>query len=81
MHNSRFCYRIAKEAEIGWDENLKDYCEAYIETAIETKKEIPEDFKETMIPNIKLGLANQLEVEPEYLEYIEPDEYDQYVEN
>ncbi|NFA59482.1 hypothetical protein K8O96_12010 [Clostridium sporogenes] len=81
MYNNRFCYRISKEAEIGWDENSKDYCEAYIETTIETKKEIPEDLKKTMIPNIRLGLASQLEVKPEYLEYIESDEYDQYVED
>ncbi|NFE18592.1 hypothetical protein [Clostridium botulinum] len=81
MYINRFCYRIAKKAEIGWNEEINDYCEAYIQTRMETEKEIPEDFKKTMISNIKLGFASKLRVGPEYLEYIEPDEYDQYVEN
>ncbi|APU87322.1 hypothetical protein [Clostridium botulinum] len=45
MFNNRFCYRIAKEAEIGWDEELKDYCEAYIETTMQTKKKYQKNSK------------------------------------
>ncbi|QDY26417.1 hypothetical protein [Clostridium botulinum] len=81
MFNNRFCYRIAKEAEIGWDEELKDYCEAYIQTSIQTKKEIPEELKSDIAESLKTGLASQLDTNIEYLEYIEPDEYDQYVED
>lgn len=81
MFNNRFCYRIAKEAEIGWDEELKDYCEAYIQTIFQTKKEIPVELKTDMVESIKTGLASQLDTNVEYLQYIEPDEYDQYVED
>ncbi|NFM30450.1 hypothetical protein FDC02_03895 [Clostridium botulinum] len=81
MFNNRFCYRIAKEAEVGWDEELKDYCEAYIETTMQTKKEIPEELKSDIAENFKIGLAGTLDTNRKYLEYIEPDEYDQYVED
>ncbi|AJD30623.1 MULTISPECIES: hypothetical protein [Clostridium] len=81
MFNNRFCYRIAKEAEVGWDEELKDYCEAYIETTMQTKKEIPEELKSDIAENLKIGLAGTLDTNRKYLEYIEPDEYDQYVED
>lgn len=80
MYNNRFCYRISKEVKIGWDEELNDYCEAYVQTAIKTVKQIPVNLKNSMIGNLKDGLANQLEINPKYLKYIEPDEYDQYVD-
>ncbi|MCC5422490.1 hypothetical protein [Clostridium botulinum] len=81
MFNNRFCYRIAKEAEIGWDEELKDYCEAYIQTTFQTKKEISVELKTDIAESLKKGLASQLDTNVEYLQYIEPDEYDQYVED
>ncbi|AJE13306.1 hypothetical protein EXQ31_11820 [Clostridium botulinum] len=81
MFNNRFCYRIAKEAEIGWDEELKDYCEAYIETTMQTKKEIPEELKSDIAENLKIGLAGQLDINIKDLEHISSDEYDQCVED
>ncbi|AJD29214.1 hypothetical protein FDE98_14950 [Clostridium sporogenes] len=81
MYNNRFCYRIAKEAEIGWDEELKDYCEAYIETTMQTKKEIPEELKSDIAENLKIGLASQLDTNRKCLEFITPEEYDQCVED
>ncbi|APR02818.1 hypothetical protein CLQ_14513 (plasmid) [Clostridium botulinum Af84] len=72
---------LKKEAEIGWNEELKDYCEAYIQTSIQTEKQIPEDLKYDISENLKIGLAGTLDTNRKYLEYIEPDEYDQYVED
>ena len=48
---------------------------------MQTKKEIPEELKSDIAENLKIGLAGTLDTNRKYLEYIEPDEYDQYVED
>lgn len=80
MPKNRFCFRVEKEAELGWDNELNEPCEMYSEIAITTEKEVPQDLKDSTHIELKSGMASQLGVNPEYLTPISEDEYDKNVD-
>ncbi|GEM_PF-1549069 len=76
MYKNRFCYKIAKEAEIGWDNELNEPCEAYTQMSIDTEKEVPQDLKDSIHLQLKSGIASQMGINTEYLTLITVEEYD-----
>jgi hypothetical protein len=80
MYKNRFCYRIAKEAEIGWDNELNEPCEVYTQMSIDTEKEVPQDLKDSMHLKLKDGMASQIGIDAGYLTPITVEEYDANVD-
>ncbi len=76
MYKNRFCYRVSKEAEIGWDNELNEPCEAYVQMSIETEKEVSQELKDSVHIQLINGMAAQIGVSPEHLTPITEDEYD-----
>lgn len=80
MYKNRFCFRITKEGKVGWDYELDEHCEAYIELKMDTKEEIPTDAKAEMHKSILEDIAEQIGINSEFLIPISIEEFDTNVD-
>jgi hypothetical protein len=77
MYKNSFYYRILKEAGVGWDNDLNEACDVYMELKITSKKPLSKEISEKAHLKIINSIGEKLEINSEYLVPISYTEYEQ----
>lgn len=80
MFESRFCFRISKEAGMAEDSITKEPAECYVEVKMEFDKPIDEEQYKSFQEKLSINIAAETDLPVHYFEPITPEEYDKEME-